>query len=348
MLGKRAARAGLGGLLLLFAPAVQAEPVCTQPKTTCGGADGYYASLDDVNRLVAVSEPVLKDLRACLDAAGGKHITPNVTIRWDSGGKAVSVKIDVPGYDTLPCVAKITAKLSTLQNPHETAIRCDYGCAKAAPPPPSPPVAPSSSSPSSSIPPPGVVVMQPQPQPQLQPQLQPYPPPPPPSAPPPYAGPPLEREWYGWQGLVFDAAAIGIFVGGWAVDDGTIVGAGWFTYVLGAPITHWAHGNVGRGFGDIGMRVGIPVAGFLVGGLFGFGAGVGGNGKFKDLGPHSNGPVVGAVVGGAIATVAMSALDAFVFAYTKPRPAEQASWLTWQPTLDLRPGRGTAGVGGTF
>lgn len=317
---------------MLLASSAGADPACTQPKTTCGGADGYYASLDDVNRLVAVSDPVLKDLRACLDAAGGKHITPNVTIRWDSEGKPVSVKIDAPGYDMLPCIAKITTKLSTLQNPHETAIRCDYGCAK--PPPPTPP--PTPIPPPTPMTPPGLVVAPPTPPPAGAPP------------PPPYAGPPLEKEWYGWQGLIFDAAAIGIFVGGWAADDGKIVGAGWFTYILGAPITHWAHLNVGKGFADFGLRVGIPVAGFLVGGLLGFGGGVDGDGAFRNFGPHSNGPVVGAVIGGAIGTVAASALDAFVLAYTKPKPVESASWLTWQPTVDLRPGRGTVGVGGTF
>ena len=327
MLGKRAASVGCCAFLFLLAPSIRAEPVCAQPKTTCGGADGYYASLEDVNRLVAVTDPVLKELRTCLDTAGGKHIAPNVTIRWNSEGKAVSVKIDVPGYDTLPCVAKTAAKLA-LQNPHETAIRCDYGCA-----PPAPPPVPAAPPP---VPSPGVVVAQPPP------------PSAPPSPPPPYAGAPLEREWYGWQGLILDAAAIGIFVGGWAADDGNIVGAGWFTYVLGAPITHWAHGNIGKGFADMGLRIGVPVAGFLVGGLFGFGAGEGGSGAFRNFGAHSNGPVVGAVVGGALGTVAMSALDALVFGYTKARPVERASWLTWEPTLDLRPGRGTAGIGGTF
>ena len=46
------------------------QPVCTTPKTTCAGNAGYYASTEDVDRLTAVADPLLRELRTCLDAGG--------------------------------------------------------------------------------------------------------------------------------------------------------------------------------------------------------------------------------------------------------------------------------------
>ena len=31
------------------------------------------------------------------------------------------------------------------------------------------------------------------------------------------------------------------------------------TYVLGGPIVHFAHGNAGKGFASLGLRVGAPL-----------------------------------------------------------------------------------------
>lgn len=331
-MGRRGAQVALFGGLLLSATGARAQSTCNDPKTRCGSADGYYAPGEDIARVNAVTEPLMKEIRQCLDAAGGKQIAPSVTIRWNSDGKAVSVKFDAPGYETQPCIAKATQKLAALQNPHETAIRCDHGCT---PPPPSTPPAPPPAPNTTPIPPPaGAVVVQ------AVPAV---------TAPAPPAPEMTEREWYGWQNMLLDLAAVGIFVGGWAADDGNIVGAGYMGYILGGPIIHWAHGNVGKGFASFGVRVGIPLGGFLVGGLFGYGFGGGsdGNGKFKSFGSDSNGPVVGATIGGALAVILTSALDAGVMAYTKPKPRETASF-TWMPKLDLRPGHTAVGVGGTF
>ena len=331
---RRGAQVALVGACVLFTTSAVAQGTCTDPKTRCGSADGYYAPGEDIARVNAVIEPVMREIRQCLDAAGGKQVAPSVTVRWNSDGKAVSVKFDAPGYETQPCIVRATQKLSTLQNPHETAIRCDHGCAP--PPPSTPPALPVAPPPITPIPPPtGAAVIQPTP------------------APAPVPAAPVvltEREWYGWASLLVDAAALGIFIGGWAADDGKIVGAGYLGYIFGSPVVHFAHGNVGKGFGAFGMRVGIPLGGFLVGGLFGygFGGGADGDGKFKNLGSSSNGPVVGATIGGAIGVIAASAIDAGLMAYTKPRPRETASTVTLVPKLDLRPGHTAVGVGGTF
>lgn len=171
----RGAQVALVGAFLLLATGAQAQGTCTEPKTRCASADGYYAPGEDIARVNAVTEPVMKEIRQCLDAAGGKQVAPSVTLRWNSDGKVVSVKFDAPGYETQPCITKATQKLAALQNPHETAIRCDHGCA---PPPPSSPPAPLAPIP----PPTATAVVQPPPAP----------------APAPVASAPVvmtEREW---------------------------------------------------------------------------------------------------------------------------------------------------------
>jgi hypothetical protein len=53
-----------------------------------------------------------------------------------------------------------------------------------------------------------------------------------------------QREWYGWQTLVVDGVGI--------VTLPVLVGVG--VYLVGPPIVHWAHGRVGLGFADLGIR----------------------------------------------------------------------------------------------
>ena len=169
----------------------------------------------------------------------------------------------------------------------------------------------------------------------------PLPPPPPPEP---------VRVWYGWQGLVVDAVSVGVVIGGVYASSVALVTAGSSTYAFGAPIVHWAHGNVGRGFVSLGGRVGAPLGGFIVGAVCG-----------AMFGPHQSGHVPGggssddvrsaAAAGAITAGITASLLDAAFLAYTRrSRTANEAeaSAFTVGPKVDLHPGRGTVGVGGTF
>jgi hypothetical protein len=75
--------------------------------------------------------------------------------------------------------------------------------------------------------------------------------------------------WYGWQTLITDGAALGIAL--LATDASSnsqttlAVLAGGGSYLLGAPIIHAAHGRLGVGVGSLGLRVGAPIAGAMVG-----------------------------------------------------------------------------------
>ena len=73
-----------------------------------------------------------------------------------------------------------------------------------------------------------------------------------------------ERSWYGWQTLVTDGVAVGLFAVAEAVrDDPTAlavsaVGA-WGSYIFGGPAIHVAHHRYGVALGDLGLRVGAPL-----------------------------------------------------------------------------------------
>jgi hypothetical protein len=81
--------------------------------------------------------------------------------------------------------------------------------------------------------------------------------------------PPEERrrQWYGWQTLISDGASIFLLAtaAGIANDASneetaeSLVYGGLAGYYLGAPIIHWAHGHVGKGFASLGIRAGGTV-----------------------------------------------------------------------------------------
>jgi hypothetical protein len=111
---------------------VVAQSTCPTPKTSCEGEGGYYASHEDREALAAATDPILKELRACLDGVGGKNVDATVVVRFDADGKAQTTSVEAPGYESQLCVARVMAKLAQLKNPRETKVRCSYGCPKPA------------------------------------------------------------------------------------------------------------------------------------------------------------------------------------------------------------------------
>ncbi|MDI1476364.1 hypothetical protein [Polyangium sp. y55x31] len=88
--------------------------------------------------------------------------------------------------------------------------------------------------------------------------------------PPPSALPaaPKEGKWYGWQTLIVGGASTAFFWGGLALDGtpGVLMAPiGLAGMALGAPIIHWAHGYVGKGFRSMGLDVGMFIGGAIFG-----------------------------------------------------------------------------------
>src|SRR4051794_21271685 len=89
-----------GGVFVGAAAHAQQAPTCASPVTTCEGDSGYYASSEDRDRMQVQVDALLKDLRACLDAAGAKNVSPSIVARFDADGAPVAHKIDAPGYES--------------------------------------------------------------------------------------------------------------------------------------------------------------------------------------------------------------------------------------------------------
>src|SRR5687767_1921093 len=124
---RRAFATATFALVSVYAGSVRAQqPACTTPVTSCDGDSGYYVPPDDKDKVQPQLDPLLKELRACLDAAGGKHVTPAIVIRFESDGTPAASKVEAGGYESLPCVASVTAKLVNARSVHATAMRCEY------------------------------------------------------------------------------------------------------------------------------------------------------------------------------------------------------------------------------
>jgi hypothetical protein len=89
-----------------------------------------------------------------------------------------------------------------------------------------------------------------------------------PAEPPPDPPPPT-HVWYGYQTLATDGVALALLLpaaasvntpGQQGFEMGSLV-----MYAVAAPLVHFSHGNVGKGFADLGLRVGLPVVSGLVG-----------------------------------------------------------------------------------
>jgi hypothetical protein len=79
--------------------------------------------------------------------------------------------------------------------------------------------------------------------------------------------------WYGYQTLAMDGVALALFIPDAASNynsgmQGFGVGA-LVMYGAGAPLVHFSHGHVGKGFLDLGLRIIAPVIAGGVGGVIG-------------------------------------------------------------------------------
>ena len=134
--------------------------------------------------------------------------------------------------------------------------------------------------------------------------------------------------------------------------------AGYLGFLFVTPIIHMVHGNVGPGFGSIGIRFILPLLSLGVGAIAGLiVGGTSGSGDFARFGDGATGAVNGAVIGGLIGVAGCVAIDAAGFAYTKERvpdrsitrgPRRPQPWFTLAPSLDVRKDRAAFGVAGQF
>jgi hypothetical protein len=132
-----------------------------------------------------------------------------------------------------------------------------------------------------------------------------------------------ETTWYGWQTLALDATAIALWGAAAAFDDAryaspsystygelsdAAIAAGFVVYLLGPPLLHLGHGNGEKVATSLLLRLGLPIAGALVGGAVGRAAL--GSGGDADV-PY---PLAAGIVGFVAGGIAAMAIDAAVVA----------------------------------
>ncbi|MGK3999384.1 hypothetical protein [Sorangium sp. So ce1024] len=177
-----------------------------------------------------------------------------------------------------------------------------------------------------------------------------YPPPPPgwvwspvPTRAPGGAQPTPKTVWYGWQHmLVFLGSLVLLPIGA----DGDSEGLVWLSisgFALGGPVTHWANGNLGKGFISLGLNAGCTLGGGMVGMLVGAAS----DDPFAALG--------GLVFGGGLGLLTANIIDIAVLEYEEREAAERYDYLRVRsprlrlaPQVGLVPQAGVAPGGATF
>lgn len=121
-----------------------------------------------------------------------------------------------------------------------------------------------------------------------------------------------KERWYGWQTLLGLAGSHALLVAGAVANQPVVIGVGISGHFFVGPITHWAHGHVGRGFGALGINVGVPLGGALLGVALGSPGG-------------DTGLAVGGVIGAFVGVVVAPIIDVVALSYEPVEPSTKDS-----------------------
>ncbi len=138
---------------------------------------------------------------------------------------------------------------------------------------------------------------------------------------------PTYRRWYGWQTLLAD----GLWVASASVQP-ALAPIGYLTF---APLVHAAHGHPGKPFASLGVRVGLPLGGLLLGA---------GAGAFVDGGEFFGAPLglVSGLVGAIVMDAAVIANEDAPLSARSPRRA-----ILW-PNATVTANAASVGFAGFF
>ncbi|WP_437657492.1 hypothetical protein [Sorangium sp. So ce1182] len=158
--------------------------------------------------------------------------------------------------------------------------------------------------------------------------------------------PATKTVWYGWQHLLVALGSFVLLPVGAGTESGALVMVGIGGFTLGGPVTHWANGNVGKGFISLGLNVG----GAFGGGLIGLAIASSG-----DRDNHGWAELGGFLVGGGLGLLAANIVDMAALEYEERGTAESYDYirvrsprLRLAPQVGLAPGGATFGLGGAF
>ena len=150
--------------------------------------------------------------------------------------------------------------------------------------------------------------------------------------------------WYGWETLLVDAGAFGLFAAGVRLGSEGIAGTGALVYGAGPPVIHGLRGHAEMGAVDMMVRVFAP----LTFGAAGFAIDEASSPPcpptafvcIRGLG----GAAVGVLAGYVLAVV----VDAGFLAWDSVPKHETPSAVLWSPTVSVAHGGGSVGLGAAF
>ncbi|XYH96540.1 hypothetical protein ACMHYB_53645 [Sorangium sp. So ce1128] len=155
--------------------------------------------------------------------------------------------------------------------------------------------------------------------------------------------PATKTVWYGWQHLLVALGSLVLLPVG-ASESEALVWVGVGGFALGGPVTHWANGNVGKGFLSLGLNAGGAFGGAMIGLAIGSSSDDGG---WAALG--------GFVFGGGLGLLVANIIDIAALEYEERGTAESYDYirvrsprLRLAPQVGLAPGGATFGLGGAF
>ncbi len=158
-------------------------------------------------------------------------------------------------------------------------------------------------------------------------------------------GPPVRfetvttTERYGYQIALADGAAL---AAGLITENGGVMIGG---YLLGGPIIHLAHDQIGRGFLSLGLRVGLPYLGAIAGAAVGESNCQGSDDElFCGLGEI----IVGGLLGAATASVIDWTLLARKTTTTTRQALFEVGSVRANPNLGVTRGGVSLGLSGSF
>lgn len=139
--------------------------------------------------------------------------------------------------------------------------------------------------------------------------------------------------WYGWQTMLVDAATGGLLIAAQAGRNDQLASLSLVAYLVGGPTVHAAHKHGTSAGVSFGLRLGLPVLGYLIGSAK------------DDCGPTEEGCGVGAGFGAALGLAVAAPIDWFGLSWEAgkaPSGARVAPSVAWQKH------GATLGVTGTF
>lgn len=162
-------------------------------------------------------------------------------------------------------------------------------------------------------------------------------------APAPQPAQPGDRGVPGYRGwtLGADAAAVGLLLVAADREDEGLAKLSLATYLLGAPLVHVMKDRPTRGLTSLGLRVGLPIVGAMLGEALHSEPQCESGYDYVDC---SDGPSDEAVLGVVVGIIAASAIDSVYLAKGEaPKPQPQ-----WSPSVRGTQGGFALGVNGRF